>query len=274
MGHGKAIRQRILASSTGLDEGHTSRIVRKLLEAGLVNREESGISVPDSTALLDAWRDDYRFDRHHVVRGHIASSRLLKNSRRNCPEKGCNGDKIKENGWEVEGVRGRREPQVSMLAFIDLETRVPAGHPLRTIKGLADRALAQLSPEFDRMYAQIGRPSIPPERLLKASLLISLYSVRSERGFCEQLDYNLLFRWFLGMNLMEPSFDPTVFTKNRERLLKHRVGQALFDEVVLEADRRGLLSDEHFTVDGTLIEAAASLKSFKPKDGDPPKTTR
>ena len=136
-------------------------------------------------------------------------------------------------------MRGRREPQVSMLAFIDLETRVPAGHPLRTIKGLADRALAQLSPEFDRMYAQIGRPSIPPERLLKASLLISLYSVRSERGFCEQLDYNLLFRWFLGMNLMEPSFDPTVFTKNRERLLKHRVGQALFDEVVLEADRRG-----------------------------------
>ena len=96
-------------------------------------------------------------------------------------------------------MRGRREPQVSMLAFIDLETRVPAGHPLRTIKGLADRALAQLSPEFDRMYAQIGRPSIPPERLLKASLLISLYSVRSERGFCEQLDYNLLFRWFLGM---------------------------------------------------------------------------
>ena len=170
-------------------------------------------------------------------------------------------------------MRGRREPQVSMLAFIDLETRVPAGHPLRTIKGLADRALAQLSPEFDRMYAQIGRPSIPPERLLKASLLISLYSVCSERGFCEQLDYNLLFRWFLGMNLMEPSFDPTVFTKNRERLLKHRVGQALFDEVVLEADRRGLLSDEHFTVDGTLIEAAASLKSFKPKDGDPPKTT-
>ena len=115
--------------------------------------------------------------------------------------------------------------------------------------------------------------TIPPERLLKASLLISLYSVRSERGFCEQLDYNLLFRWFLGMNLMEPSFDPTVFTKNRERLLKHRVGQALFDEVVLEADRRGLLSDEHFTVDGTLIEAAASLKSFKPKDGDPSKKT-
>ena len=164
-------------------------------------------------------------------------------------------------------MRGRREPQVSMTGDAGASRSSPADH-----QGASDRALAQLSPEFDRMYAQIA-PSIPPERLLKASLLISLYSVCSERGFCEQLDYNLLFRWFLGMNLMEPSFDPTVFTKNRERLLKHRVGQALFDEVVLEADRRGLLSDEHFTVDGTLIEAAASLKSFKPKDGDPPKTT-
>ena len=170
-------------------------------------------------------------------------------------------------------VRGRHEPQVTMLAFIDLETRVPPDHPLRVIKKLADQALKALSPDLDRMYADVGRPSIPPERLLKSSLLIALYSVRSERGFCEQLDYNLLFRWFLGMNLVEPSFDATTFTKNRERLLKHRVGQALFDEVVLEADRWGLLSDEHFTVDGTLIEAAASLKSFKPRDGDPPKTT-
>ena len=140
-------------------------------------------------------------------------------------------------------MRGRHDPQVTMLAFIDLETRVPPDHPLRLIKAMADKALAALSPDLDRMYADIGRPSIPPERLLKASLLISLYSVRSERGFCEQLDYNLLFRWFLGMNLIESSFDPTVFTKNRERLLKHRVGQTLFDEVVLEADRnRGLLS--------------------------------
>ena len=170
-------------------------------------------------------------------------------------------------------MRGRHEPQVTMLAFIDLETRVPRDHPLRLIKAVADKALAALSPNLDRMYADVGRPSIPPERLLKSSILIALYSVRSERAFCEQLDYNLLFRWFLGMNLVEPSFDPTTFTKNRERLLKHRVGQALFDEVVLEADRRGLLSDEHFTVDGTLIEAAASLKSFKPRDGDPPKTT-
>ena len=170
-------------------------------------------------------------------------------------------------------MRGRRDPQVTMLGFIDLESRVPPEHPLRTIKALADQALAALSPEFDRMYAEAGRPSIPPERLLKASVLIALYSVRSERAFCEELDYHLLFRWFLDMNLIEPSFDPTTFTKNRKRLLEHHVGQALFDEVVMAADRHGLLSDEHFTVDGTLIEAAASLKSFRPRDGDPPSTT-
>jgi transposase len=170
-------------------------------------------------------------------------------------------------------VRGRRNPQLTMLAFIDLEERVPTGHPLRTIRRLADEALADLSPTFDQMYAENGRPSIPPERLLKASLLIALYSVRSERAFCEELEYNLLFRWFLDMDPIEPSFDPTVFTKNRERLLKHEVGQQLFDEVVGRAHERGLLSDEHFTVDGTLIEAAASLKSFKPKDGEPPTVT-
>lgn len=170
-------------------------------------------------------------------------------------------------------VRGKHDPQVTMLAFVDLEERVSLDHPLRTIQRLADAALAALSPEFDRMYAEGGRPSIPPERLLKASLLIDLYSVRSERAFCEELDYNLLFRWFLDMQLMEPSFDASTFTKNRERLLKHAIGQQLFDEVVGEAHARGLLSDEHFTVDGTLIEAAASLKSFRPRDGEPPKTT-
>lgn len=167
-------------------------------------------------------------------------------------------------------MRGRRDPQVPILTFVDVDGRVPPDHPLRTIKALADGALEELSGALDRMYAEVGRPSIPPERLLKASLLIALFSVRSERAFCEELDYHLLFRWFLDMNLMEPSFDPTVFTKNRERLLKHRVGQQLFDTVVLAADQRGLLSDEHFTVDGTLIEAAASMKSFKPRDGDPP----
>ena len=112
----------------------------------------------------------------------------------------------------------------------------------------------------------VGRASVPPERVLKASLLICLYSVRSERAFCEELEYNLLFRWFLDMNLMERSFDPTVFTKNRRRLLEHRIGQSLFDQVVVEADRHKLLSDEHFSVDGTLIEAAASIKSFRRRD--------
>ena len=163
-------------------------------------------------------------------------------------------------------MRGRRDPQVTMLAFVDLEERVPKDHPLRTIKTVADKALERLSVEFDRMYSKVGRASVPPERLLKASLLISLYSVRSERAFCEELEYNLMFRWFLDMNLMERSFDPTVFTKNRRRLLEHRTGQALFDEVVGEADRQGLLSDEHFSVDGTLIEAAASIKSFRRRD--------
>ena len=127
-----------------------------------------------------------------------------------------------------------------------------------------------------RMYSNVGRASVPPERLLKASVLISLYSVRSERAFCQELEYNLLYRWFLDMNLMERSFDSTVFTKNRRRLMEHEIGQALFDEVVWEADRHGLLSDEHFSVDGTLIEAAASIKSFRsrqeeeqPPDDDP-----
>lgn len=166
-------------------------------------------------------------------------------------------------------MRGRQDQQVSMLAFIDVESRIRLDHPLRTIKYVADEALADLSPLFDDMYAEIGRPSIPPERLLKASLLISLYSVRSEQAFCEQLDYNLLFRWFLGMTTVEPSFDPSTFAKNRQRLMDHDVARQFFAAVVRQADKRRLLSDEHFTVDGTLIEAAASLKSFRPKDEPP-----
>src|SRR5438445_3190365 len=120
-------------------------------------------------------------------------------------------------------MRGRRDPQTTMLAFVDLEERVPSKYPLRVVKQFADRALRELSPVFDEMYAAGGRPSIPPERLLKASLLIALYSVRSERAFCEELDYQLLYRWFLDMGLLEASFDPTAFTKNRRRLLKHDV---------------------------------------------------
>ena len=169
-------------------------------------------------------------------------------------------------------MRGRAKKQVSMLAFVDPETLIPADHPLRIIKRFADAALLELSPLFDEMYAADGqgRASIPPERLLKASLLISLYSVRSERAFCEELTYHLLFRWFLDMDMVEPSFDHSTFSKNRARLLRHRISREFFDAVVLQADRLHLLSDEHFSVDSTLIEAAASLKSFRPKDEPPP----
>jgi len=167
---------------------------------------------------------------------------------------------------EVVRMRGRVNPQVSMLAFVDIESRIPLEHPLRSIKCIADEVLAELSPVFDAMYFEDGRPSIPPERLLQASLLMSLYSIRSERSFCEHLEYHLLYRWFLGMDLVEPVFDRSTFSKNRQRLLEHKVTQQFFDGVVQQADRRGLLSNEHFTVDGTLIEAAASLKSFRPKD--------
>lgn len=181
---------------------------------------------------------------------------------------------VKPSQTEVGRVRGRQNRQVSMLAFVDVESRIALEHPLRTIKYIADEALAELSPLFDQLSVDDGRPSIPPERLLKASLLMSLYSIRSERAFCEQVDYHLLYRWFLGMDLVEPVFDRSTFSKNRERLLQHPVAQQFFDAVVRQADRRGLLSNEHFTVDGTLIQAAASLKSFKaraePSSDEPP----
>jgi len=131
-----------------------------------------------------------------------------------------------------------------------------------------DRALSELSPTFNRMYSEVGRPSTPPEHLLKASLLIALYSIRSERQFCERLQYDLLFKWFLDLNIMDPAFDATTFTKNKERLLEHQVAHEFLSGVVAEARRRKLLSEDHFTVDGTLLEAWASLKSFRPKDGD------
>ena len=166
-------------------------------------------------------------------------------------------------------MRGEGRRQRSMLMVIDLEQRVPKEHPLRRIKQLTEAVLEELSATFDRMYSAIGRPSIPPERLLKASLLMALYTVRSERLFCEQLEYNLLFRWFLDMELDEPSFDHSSFTTNRERLLEHEVAGEFFRGVVEQARVLKLLSSEHFTVDGTLIEAWASLKSFKRKDQKP-----
>ena len=150
-------------------------------------------------------------------------------------------------------------------------SHVPPRDWRQPVKSIPQTLLEEFNDRVPHLAPFLGRASVPPERLLKASLLISLYSVRSERAFCEELEYNLLFRWFLDMNLMERSFDPTVFTKNRKRLLEHRVGQGLFDEVVWEADRRGLLSDEHASVDGTLIEAVASIKSFRRRDeGEPP----
>jgi len=153
-----------------------------------------------------------------------------------------------------------------MLMLMSPETLVPKDHPIRAIKALADGLLASLSPTFDAMYANVGRPSIPPERLLKAQLLMALYTVRSERQLCEQIAYNLLFRWFLDMDMVEATFDPTVFTKNRDRLLEHDVAGEFFRAVVEQARAARLMSSEHFTVDGTLIEACASLKSFKKKD--------
>lgn len=169
-------------------------------------------------------------------------------------------------------MRGESEKQLGLLSVINLEARVRKDHPLRRIKPWADRALGELSPVFAAMYSGIGRPSIPPERLLKSLLLMAFYSVRSDRLFCERLEYDLLFRWFLDMDVEEPGFDASTFSKNRGRLMEHEVAPKFFAEVVALARGARLLDDEHFTVDGTLIEAWASAKSFRPKSdlGQPP----
>jgi transposase len=163
------------------------------------------------------------------------------------------------------GMRGDDRQPDAMFSYVSAEQRVPQDHPLRAIRALVDEVLRDMSREFDRLYAQVGRPSIPPERLLRAQLLQVFYSIRSERLLMEQLDYNLLFRWFVGMDMDEPIWAPTVFTKNRDRLLNQEIARSFFRRVVERA--AGWMSDEHFTVDGTLIEAWASQKSFQPKDG-------
>ena len=163
-------------------------------------------------------------------------------------------------------MRGSTTQQIPMLSTLTPEQLVPLDHPLRRIKVIVDRALAELSPVFDAMYAANGRASIPPEHLLKGCLLIALYSIRSERQFCEQLQYNLLFKWFLDMDVETPAFDATSFTKNRDRLLSHEVAPRFFQAVLAQAKAARLISAEHFTVDGTLLEAWASLKSFQPRD--------
>jgi transposase len=163
-------------------------------------------------------------------------------------------------------MRGKQDNQTLMLVALTPEQLVPQDHPIRQIKPIVERALAELSPVFDQMYAEVGRPSIPPEHLLKACLLIALYSVRSERQFCERLRYDLLFKWFLDLNIMDEAFDASSFAKNKTRLLEHEVAHHFFTAVLAEARRRRLLSEDHFTVDGTLLEAWASLKSFRFKD--------
>src|SRR5213596_1264350 len=152
-----------------------------------------------------------------------------------------------------------------MWSYVPLERRIPSDHPLRPLRAMGDTILGELSPQFDQLYSKVGRPSIPPEHLLRALLLQVLYSVRSERLLMEQLEYNLLFRWFVGLTMDDPVWDPTVFTKNRERLLRGDIARAFFERVLSQAHGRQLLSPEHFTVDGTLLEAWAGLKSFKAK---------
>ena len=163
-------------------------------------------------------------------------------------------------------MRGEDAGQVAVFSYVSPEQRVPKDHPLRPLLKIVNDVLGRMSPLFEKLYSHTGRPSIPPEKLLRALLLQVLYTIRSERMLMEQLDYNLLFRWFVGLNMDDLVWDATVFTKNRDRVLGGEVAKVFFQEVLAEARRRSLLSDEHFTVDGTLIEAWASHKSFKPKD--------
>ena len=163
-------------------------------------------------------------------------------------------------------MRGDDLQQDAMFSYVSPERRVPTDHPLRPIRRMVDQVLKSLSGRFDTLYSRTGRPSIAPEKLLRTLLLQVLYTVRSERLLLEQLDYNLLFRWFVGLNMDDPVWDATVFSKNRERLLEGAVAQAFFEQVLKLARQKDLLSDEHFTVDGTLIEAWAGQKSFQKKD--------
>jgi transposase len=167
-------------------------------------------------------------------------------------------------------MRGDDINQDSMFSYLSPEARVPKDHPLRPLQQMVNQALGELSRDFQAMYSSEGRPSIPPEKLLRALLLQVLYTIRSERLLMEQLDYNLLFRWFVGLSMDDKVWDHSVFSKNRERFLRSDLATAFFGRIKAQAAQAGLLSDEHFTVDGTLIEAWASLKSFRPKDAPPP----
>jgi transposase len=165
-------------------------------------------------------------------------------------------------------MRGSDEQPGYLFSYVSAEARVPADHPLRPVRGIMDDALRRLSPRFERLYVRWGRPSIAPEKLLRALLLQILYTIRSERQLVEQLQYNLLFQWFVGLSLDDAVWDATTFTKNRDRLLAGDVADAFFQEVLAAARAAGLLSTEHFTVDGTLLDAWASQKSFRPRNDD------
>ena len=167
-------------------------------------------------------------------------------------------------------MRGEDHQQSHVFSYLSPEERVRPDHPLRAIREMVDVVLSQLSRSFDSMYAKVGRPSIAPEKLLRAQLLQMLYSIRSERLLMEEMDYNLLFRWFVGLNADDPVWDATVFTKNRDRLLQADVAKEFLAEVVAQAGAKGLTSDEHFTVDGTLLEAWASQKSYQAREGKQP----
>src|SRR6476646_1299576 len=166
-------------------------------------------------------------------------------------------------------MRGADQQQSHIFSYVSPEERVRKDHPLRTIRALVDEVLQQLSPRFDAMYARVGRPSIPPEQLLRAQLLQMLYSIRSERVLMEEIDYSVLGRWFIGLNLDDEVWDATVFTKNRDRLVEADVAKEFLACVVAQAEAKGLTSDEHFSVDGTLLEAWASAKSYQLKQGKP-----
>jgi transposase len=166
-------------------------------------------------------------------------------------------------------MRGNDNQQEEIFSYVSMEKRVPKDHPLRRVRAMTDTALRGMTGDFDAMYARMGRPSIAPERLLRALLLQALYTVRSERQLMERLEYDLLFRWFVGLSMDEKVWDVTVFTKNRDRLLQGEIAELFFEQVVGQAKEHGLLSDEHFTVDGTMIEAWANRRSFKEKK-DPP----
>src|SRR5215207_217236 len=164
-------------------------------------------------------------------------------------------------------MRGKDEVRGALFSYVDLERRVRPDHPLRLIRSIVDAALIEMSAEFDALYPRAGRDSIPPERLLRALLLQALYSIRSERQLVERLDFDLLFRWFVGLGVDDPVWDATTFTKNRDRLLAGEVASRFLATVLAQPKVRTLLSTEHFSVDGTLLEACASTKSFRPKDG-------